>query len=75
MKWRLADLDLADPLNLEIWRASPGLQARLDPARHGREGDVGAAQAMVGPTALPWVPDLVGGAWRDPGPVLVFGSS
>lgn len=74
-KWPVADLDLGDPLNHDIWEHSPTLQAELDAPRVGREGDVGAAQAMVGAHALPWVPDIVGPDWRRPDAVLVVGSS
>ncbi len=54
---------------------SPDLQRNIDPPRTGREGDVGAAQALVGPSPLAWVPDIVGRSWRSPDAVLVFGAS
>jgi hypothetical protein len=36
---------------------------------------VAAAQAFVGPPALPWALDLVGSRWREPGAVLLMGAS
>ena len=73
--WNEALLDLDDELNQEIWARSPAVQAQLDEPRMGAHGSAAAAQALVGDVALPWVPDLVGSRWREPGALIIFGSS
>ena len=75
MRWPSDSLDLTDPINQEIWRDSPLRQIGIQPPCLGTLGQVGAMQALLGDSALPWVPDLVGSRWRTPGSVLIFGSS
>lgn len=75
MGWTAEAFDLDDAINQRIWQESPGRQHALQSPRSGRVGDIGAAQALVGRRALPWVPDLVGRRWREPTSILVFGSS
>lgn len=63
-----------DALNEEIWRRSRALQREVQaPRRRWAVGEVGAQQAMCGDEALPWVPDLVGARFGEPGSVLVVG--
>lgn len=85
--WNLEHLDLGDSLNADIWSRSPALQRRIQPPSVLRQpGAIGAQQAMLAPgsdvptfitpeSILPWVPDLVGTRWREPGSVLVVGSA
>ena len=73
--WNEGLLDPDDELNQEIWARSPALQTQLDAPRRGAPGSTAAAQALVGDVALPWVPDLVGSRWREPGAAMIFGSS
>jgi hypothetical protein len=73
--WRLSAFDEADTLNQRIWEESPGRQTAIFPPRSPEIGMVAAAQALVGPPALPWVPDLVGRRWKEPGAVILIGSS
>jgi hypothetical protein len=72
--WNLDALDLDDALNADIWSTSPSLQRQIQASAAPSEGTVGAAQSWLGPP-LSWVPDLVGKRWREPGAVLVMGSS
>jgi hypothetical protein len=60
MKWNRSALDLTDGLNSIIWAGSAEKQRTLQSPRHGQNGDVGGMQGLVGPEALPWVPDIVG---------------
>jgi len=63
-----------DALNEEIWHRSPAVQSEIQPSRRRwNVGEVGAQQAMCGAEALPWVPDLVGAQFGQPGSVLVMG--
>ena len=74
-RWPETQFDPDDRLNREVWAHSPALQQGLDAPRSGANGHTGAAQALVGPVALPWVPDVVGREWRSEEAVLIFGSS
>ena len=74
MRW-LRALDLNDSLNAKIWTESPSLQTEIFPPCWPENGMVAAAQAFVGPPALPWALDLVGSRWREPGAVLLMGAS
>ena len=74
-RWPLEHFDLDDELNRAIWDDSPGLQRVLDERREPGGPQAVGAQALVGSPALPWVPDLVGRAWRSPDAVFIFGSS
>lgn len=69
----LQDLDLQDAINAEIWASSPILQAAISNAHPHAAADLLQAVLPGGP--LPWVPDLVGRAWREPGSVFVVGSA
>src|SRR5271163_696305 len=73
--WSLDALDRDDPLNQEIWNLSPGLQSKICDSQLGGAKMAVAAQALVGPPILPWVPDLVGSEWKDQTSVLVVGAS
>ncbi len=73
--WIEAMFDLDDELNREIWSRSAAVQVQLDQPRTAVPGTTSAAQALVGDAALPWVPDLVGKRWREPGAVMIFGAS
>ena len=68
--WNPEHLSTSDPLNEEIWRESVKLEKELL-----NPGDVGAQQAMVGKPILPWVPDIVGKNWREPGGLMIVGSA
>lgn len=73
--WSLENLDLDDPLNVEIWDRSTGEQEQIQPYRSDWQiGDVGAQQAMRFPYRLPWVPDPVGRDWRSHDAMLIVGS-
>ena len=69
----LDDLDLNDAINAEIWATSPRLQDTISRA-HPRAA-AGLLQAVMPGGPLPWVPDLVGRAWREAGSVFVVGSA
>ena len=69
----LDDLDLNDAINAEIWATSPQLQATL--SRAYPRAAAGLLQAVLPGGPLPWVPDLVGRAWREAGSVFVVGSA
>lgn len=71
--WAIEQLDLEDKTNQEIWCESPALQAELRRLNSTVRADV--LQALVGCGNLPWVPDIVGRHWREPGTVVVVGSA
>jgi hypothetical protein len=74
--WSLDQLDLEDPINIEMWSRSAAEQDRIQPYRGDWQiGDVGAQQAMRFPHRLPWVPDPVGKGWDGRGALLVVGSA
>ncbi len=82
--WDKSNFDLADPLNAGIWSKSPTLQRAIQPPETlVGDGSVGPQQAMLEEDAplgvsasevLPWVPDLVGTAFRESG-IMVVGSA
>lgn len=74
--WSLDNLDLTDPLNMEIWSRSTIEQERIQPYRNDWQcGEIGAQQAMRFPFKLPWVPDPVGYDWNKHDALLVVGSA
>ncbi|MEK6287848.1 MAG: hypothetical protein AABO57_19180 [Acidobacteriota bacterium] len=74
--WLLNDLDLSDPLNMEIWSHSVAEQEKIQPYRSDWQiGEIGAQQAMRFPFKLPWVPDPVGLDWDKEDAVLIVGSA
>ncbi len=71
---RGGDLADHDAVNEEIWTRSAAVQADIQaPRRTWAPGEVGAQQVMCGDEALPWVPDLVGADFAQPGSILVVG--
>jgi hypothetical protein len=73
---RADEFSALDAINEDIWSRSAAFQQELQAARRNwAVGEVGAQQAMCGPRALPWVPDLVGAEFGLPGSVLVVGMS
>jgi hypothetical protein len=73
--WSSHHLDRGDSINASIWKDSTDIQSGLQRPSHGTVGQVGALQAMVGPRALPWVPDLAGLRWRSEDALYVVGSA
>jgi len=68
--WDAANLDAEDNINRSIWTSSRAAQRRLADAYP--KSPAGLLQAELG---LPWVPDLAGSRWREPGSVFVVGSA
>lgn len=61
---------LDDEINAEIWSDSIAVQARVRAQNTPDRADV-----LQGRMGLPWVPDIVGPGWREPGSVMVVGSA
>jgi hypothetical protein len=76
--WSIDHLDLSDGVNDNIWSDSPHEQAAIQkPESVLVPGSIGAQQIMVEglETSLPWVPDLVGHAWKLPDSLVIAGSA
>jgi hypothetical protein len=71
--WEDQHFDFDDPINAEIWSKSPVVGARLVAANP--RADAAGWQDRWASPPLPWVPDLVGQRWQDPGAVIVIGST
>jgi hypothetical protein len=61
---------LDDAINAEIWSDSVAVEGRVR-----AQSRPGRADLLQGRMGLPWVPDLVGPRWREPGTVMVVGSA
>ncbi len=80
--WGAYHFDFTDALNEEIWLLSSEVQKQIQPLDALKQpGIVGAQQAMLADDvlaergALPWVPDLVGGEWKNESGVVLVGSA
>lgn len=69
----LADLDVYDAINAEIWAKSLRAQAAVRDQYPAAAADL--LQAVLPGGSLPWVPDLVGERWREAGSLFIVGSA
>jgi len=76
--WSIDHLNLSDGVNDSVWSDSPNEQATIQkPGSVLLPGSIGAQQIMVEglEASLPWVPDLVGHAWKSADSLVIVGSA